>query len=487
MRRDETSQLRFDCTPISQIELNVECRDEIIPLLAGLQHIYGDPKLRARQMCLVAKDVSKDTRADIGREGFSYWQILVIAVVRLGLNLNYDKLQDLCENHRNLRFMLGIGDWNNRTNFGWRRLQETLSLLRPETIKEINAVIVSHGQQLHGSASERVRADSFVMETNIHYPTESSLMWDGIRHVIACSVKLAGMIGASDWRQAACAQRRIKKQVREVARISASKCPKVKASMKGAYGELIERVGSLLARARTLKAQADEDGRGVLSLALSNELQSWIDLTAHVTTTAFRRTQLGEEVANQDKLFSLYETHTQLYQRGKAGEPLQFGRMALIYEDDAGFISHYKLMNRTSNDVDVVVAETREAQRLHNGKIETASFDRGFYSEANEKELSTIVKNVCLPPRHRNAYTARQKDAPITYRQARKSHPGIESAIGALQCGNGLKRCRDRSELGFERYLGLAVLGRNLHVLGKLLISQSDATSNAAKSKRGAA
>jgi hypothetical protein len=85
---------------------------------------------------------------------------------------------------------------------------------------------------------------------------------------------------------------------------------------------------------------------------------------------------LGEQVPNSDKLFSLFETHTQLYRRGKAGKPNQFGRLVLIYEDGAGFISHYHLMDRNALDAEVIVEETRNAQKKHQGQIETASFDR---------------------------------------------------------------------------------------------------------------
>ena len=104
-------------------------------------------------------------------------------------------------------------------------------------------------------------------------------------------------------------------------------------------------------------------------------------MTARVCDTAYRRTQLGEKVPNEEKLFSLFEPHTQLYRRGKAGQPNQFGRMVLIYEDGAGFISHYHLMARDASDASVVCDQTRIAQERHRHAIKEASFDRGFYSK----------------------------------------------------------------------------------------------------------
>jgi len=156
----------------------------------------------------------------------------------------------------------------------------------------------------------------------------------------------------------------------------------------------------------------------------------------------------------------------------------------MIYEDNAGFISHYHLMARNELDADVVVEQTKIAQEKHGGEIEDASFDRGYFSQENQNDLESIVSHPCLPPRHRNAYATWLKEASVRIHRSRKHHSGIESAIGALQSGNGMKRCRDRTEKGLERYLGWAVLGRNVHVLGKLLIAQANAESEAATTKR---
>ena len=228
MRKSYTNQLRMDCLAIDQVAMNFESRDEIVPVLVGLQHLYSQIELRNQVTQLVAADVNRDTRDDIGREGLNYWQILVLGVVRLGCNLDYDKLQDLCENHRSLRGILGVGDWD-QTSFGWRRIRDTLCLLKPTTLEQINELIVGHGQQLHGDARSRVRADSFVSETNIHYPTESSLIWDGMKKLIPLGRKLAESLEIDGWRQASYQQMKIKQQVREIARLSASKSPTVKA------------------------------------------------------------------------------------------------------------------------------------------------------------------------------------------------------------------------------------------------------------------
>src|SRR5271168_4860076 len=117
MRQAFNSELRLGYFPIAEVELNVNCRDEIIPILRALQHIYGDAKRRREILGLVAEDVNKATSGELGRPGLDYWPILVLAAVRLGCNLDYDKLQDLAEQHRNLRLLMGIGDWDKEEDF----------------------------------------------------------------------------------------------------------------------------------------------------------------------------------------------------------------------------------------------------------------------------------------------------------------------------------------------------------------------------------
>jgi transposase, IS5 family len=487
MRQHYDTQQRFDCTPIGQLTLNYTCRDEMIPILAGLQYVYTCSELRRAVVRLIAEDINEASRRDVGRSGLDDWQIVVLAAVRLGCNYDYDKLQDQAENHRALRTMLGVGEWNEGPSFSARRIRDTLCQLKPATLEAINHAIVSHGQQLDETAAQSVRADSFVVETDIHYPTESSLIGDGMRKIIPLCMNLAKSIGEPGWRQGKHQQKRIKEHVRTIAKISASKSPQVKAGLAPAYGRLLDRAAEILDRARALQKQAETEGLSDKSLLLAAQLKHWIELTEQVCDTANRRVLLGEQVPNSDKLFSLFETHTQLYRRGKAGTPNQFGRQVLVFEDGAGFISHYHLMDRALGDADVIVEQTREAQRKHRGSIQTASFDRGFYSQENEQHLTEIIDTPCLPPRHPKQYAEHLATATVDFHNLRQRHPGIESAIGALQSGNGLKRCRDHSEIGFDRYLGLAILGRNIHVLGKLLIARRNDQSAAAYSKRQAA
>jgi transposase, IS5 family len=116
--------------------------------------------------------------------------------------------------------------------------------------------------------------------------------------------------------------------------------------------------------------------------------------------------------------------------------------------------------------------------------ISRAFFDRFFHTPENQEELSKIVRTPCIVAKGQEKGRQQQKEGTVAFRKGRKNHPGVESAIGALQAGNGLKRCRDRGRRGYERYVALGILGRNLQTLGKLLLAQDQANCEAARSKR---
>lgn len=484
MRKAHSTQGRLDCTVIEDIELNLECRDEIIPILFALKHIYLQPDLRDEILQLVADDVNADTSSEHGREGFEYWQILVLAAVRLGCNLNYDRLQDLAENHRKLRHMMGIGDWDETTSFNWRRIRDNICLLKPETVERISHLLVHEGHRLNPEAAKTARVDSFVAETNIHYPTESSLLWDGLRKIIELSALVAITLNLRGWRQHAHLLSKVKSLTRQISRASSRKSAGSKKKVKKLYGKLLKLAEKILQRADDLLENA-RTGDPVTSGRIE-QIRVFVERTRQVAGTAHRRVILGEKVPNEDKLFSIFEPHTQLYRRGKAGQENQFGRLVMIYEDGMGFITHHYLLGRNELDEEVAVPQTKIVQERLDGAMEGVSFDRGFYSERNERELKEIVSSPCLPKRGPNEYREQMENASVVFREARKRHSGVESAIGALQSGNSLRRVRDRQEIGFERYLCLAVLGRNLHVLGKALIARESPESLAAESYRAA-
>ena len=487
MRQSYERQRQLDSPSIDQVQLSVGCRDRIVPVLRSLQHVYTNREVTDRIMELIGRDINGETSAKHGREGMDYWQILVLAAVRLGCNYTYDQLEDLSENHNKLRAIMGIGEWDHQTQFKWRTIRDNLCALKPETIDEVSRLIVAEGHTIVPKAIEKVRADSFVMETNIHYPTESSLIRDGLRKILEICSELAVGDSIVGWRQHQYLLKRVKQLARSIDRIAGKKGPNYVSRMKKPYRELLQKAKVITQRARELcvrLAIADPSADDIFG---PNTLQAFIARTERVMVTATRRILNDETVPNSEKLFSVFEPHTQLYKRGKAGEPIQFGRQILVFEDSAGFIVHKTLMNRDQCDSGVAVEATEHLQKMFDNKVKRLSFDRGFNSPENQIALSKLIPSLCLPKPGSKQSVVQRASIDNEFLEAQQYHPGIESAIGALQFGNGMERCRDRSELGFERYSSLAILGRNMHTLGRLLIAGEFADSAAGSTRRKAA
>lgn len=487
---------RLDCLAISDVKLNGECRDEIIPILRALQHVYGDVPARRELLTLVGKDVNGGSNRRLGRRGMNYWEITVLAATRLGCNLDYDKLQDLAENHRSLQRIMGIGDWQaEEVDFDWRRIEDNLTKLQPETLRKINELIVKTGHALKPEAVEAVRGDTFVVETNIHYPTESTVMGDGLRKIVHLATALAAENDLDGWRQSKHLLKKARNLVRRIGQVSRAKRQGADRLRPG-YQKLLALTEGLLERARqllrNLRFEADpvalaldkvKEGTAAMQTPAA-ELWCLILLTAKVCDNARRRVLKGESLGNQEKIHSIFEPHTELINRGKQPNPIEFGHKVLVIEDAVGFVVEYRVLDNGVLDQDVVVPVMKKLQQRLGGKIQSASFDRAFHTPENQEDLAEIVRTPCIAAKGEEKGRQQQKEGSVAFRKARQNHPGVESAIGALQKGNGLQRCRDRGKRGYERYVGLGILGRNMQTLGKLLLAQDQADCQAAKSKR---
>lgn len=479
MRKCLEEQMSLGATPINQVELDLNCRHELVPLLKALQHIYQRVRLRNELLELIRRDLVGERSAEKGANGMTAWEALVLTAVRLGCNLDYDALHDQANNHCALRQVMGLGTWDGGRRFPRSTIHENVSRIGPQTLRRIAEALVREGHQVKRTQPRKVRIDGFVVETNIHYPTDSNLMLDGLRVMLRLVVALSAEVGIGGWRQHRHLLKQGRKLQRKVDKAARSRSKDREHRLRSRYGELIAHVRGIVGRCEeTLEAvesarkPTDMMGR-VLVEAMMDELRHYLALTAQVCDVAHRRTQQGETVAVQEKVFSLFEPHTQLLNRGKRPDPIEFGRHLVVAEDQLGFVVGHRILGAGELEQDVTVPMVKELQERWNGGIEWVSFDRGFYTPENLEALKKVVNVVALPTKKRKLSEADQeRESSREFRKARKRHPGIESKINALEAGNGLDRCRDRGEVGFERYIGQAVVARNLHTLGRLLLDQ---------------
>jgi len=179
-----------------------------------------------------------------------------------------------------------------------------------------------------------------------------------------------------------------------------------------------------------------------------------------------RRVLEGETIPHEEKVFSIFQPHTEWVQKGKAGVPVELGLKVCVLEDQHGFILHHQVMQKTT-DEQVAVAMTQKANERFQG-LSSVSYDKGFHSPANQTELQSHVDRVILPKKGRLSAIDRERQSDPIFVRLRKRHSAVESAINALEA-HGLDFCPDHGIEGFHRYVGLAVLARNIQRLGVIL------------------
>jgi len=495
MRSVINHQMMFGRTDISAIVFDPKSRDDMPKILRGLQGIYSNEDLRKR-IFTILEEVRPDRKkgngkadANTGRPGMEQWAILVLGVVRLDLNLDYDRLHDLVNHHDTLRKMLGHNDWTDKTAYELQTIKDNVRLFTPELLDRINHEVVLAGHALVKKKAQEnlipltARGDSFVVETNVHFPADTSQLFDAIRKTIEVIATLSELQGSTEWRQFAHNIRGIKRALRVVQKLknSTSKKPEKKAlkeqAIKQAHRDYLAAVLMQLQRAVSTGAALGSSNPLLLS-----KLNQYV-AHAEVQMDQIRRRVLNEEIIpHAEKVFSIFQPHTEWISKGKAGVPVELGLKVCVIEDQYRFILHHQVMeNVTDSDIAIsIIEETRK--RFPN--LRAISYDKGFHSPENQIGLKKLLEKVVLPKKGKLSKIDKAHESEPEFRKLRKQHSAVESAINALEV-HGLDICLDHGIKGFKRYVALAVLARNIHRFGALLF-QKDAKRHRGPYKKAA-
>ncbi len=491
MRKVIEPQLSLGQIDIASIVFNPKSRDDIPQILRGLQHLYLDPELRQRVFALL-EDVRPERAVakgkvspDTGRPGMAQWTILVLGVLRLGLNADYDRIHELANEHKTLRQMLGVGDWQEHVRFDVQTLKDNLRLFTPDLLDRINQEVVRAGHQALKKSPEdglNARADSFVVKTNVEYPTDTGLLHEAIRKALGLGADLADTHGLPGWRQVRHHLRTLKKARRRLQKLKHSTAQDAKKrearqeEIQQAHRDYLERAETLVGRLRDTQSQLAH--RPVVPLRLA-ELEGYLAHAERQIDQVRRRVLLGETISHAEKVFSIFEPHTEWISKGKAGVPVELGLKVCVVEDLHRFILHHQVMEKTGDEQIAVPIIRATKERFP--ALASISFDQGFHSPANQAELASLVERVVLPRKGRRSEATKAHESEPEFVRLRRQHAAVESAINALE-QHGLDRCPDHGIDGFKRYVALAVLARNVHRLGAVLKEQE---ALKARRKRG--
>jgi hypothetical protein len=470
MRKLIEKQLKIGQVDIPRIEIDLQCRDEIPQLLLGLQAIYCDRQLRDKVFAILTNIIPVDIDTNNGRPGMDLWKILILGTLRLNCNWDYDKLHDIANNHKTIREFLGHTIFEFDQIYSLQTLKDNVSLLTPEILDQISTLVIRKGHTLCGCAEKQPlkgRCDSFVVETDVHYPTDVNLLWDAIRKVITLTARQCDELGITEWRQEKYILRKIKKlfdRVRKLKRSSAKnqrQVAKREQTIMAAHEAYVSVIESYLQKARQALGILSEVGLGQVARHLL--IKHFICHAERQIEQIRRRVLADEKIPHDQKVFSLFEPHTEWISKGKAGVPQELGVKVCVLEDQNGFLLHHHVMQGQS-DNQVAVLMVAEAKRKF-AALNSCSFDKGFHSPENQERLQTLLTQVVLPRKGRRSTQVQAIEGSVEFAAARRKHAAVESAINALE-NHGLDRCPDHDIIGFKRYVALAVLARNIQVLG---------------------
>jgi IS5 family transposase len=339
-------------------------------------------------------------------------------------------------------------------------------LIQPETLVAFNDRLLELAVASKLTRSRKLRMDGMVVETNIHHPTDSSLLADGVR-VLGRTLSQARQLLGDKLDLPQRLFRNRTRSAKKVARQIAKGSRQGKAAIQAHYRHLLEVAQATVKQAQqvltTIRAQAQREGQRLIDI-----FQTFLPRLEQVIDQARRRVLDNQSVPAAEKLVSLFEPHTDIIRRGKVNKPTEYGHKVWLGEVEGGFIAHYHVL--TGNPADEQQWPPTLARHIDRfGQPPwQASADRGVHSAANEQLAHDLgVQRIILPKPGKKTAARRCYERQRWFWRGRRFHAGVEGRISVISRKHGLDRCRDKGEKGFQRWVGWGVIANNLTMMGK--------------------
>jgi transposase, IS5 family len=337
-------------------------------------------------------------------------------------------------------------------------LDKCFLAIRPETWRRVNQLLAQYGIRQGMVDPAVIRADTTVVETNIHYPTDSSLLWDTWRvasRLLGRARQIAPQSVPYRFHD-----RKIKRLHLYISRYMPSKSQSRQRKVKASFRTLIQRTGRMLVIAEEFCDFAARQSDLALA-GLGLELKAYLPAMDAVVYNAYRAQVEGETVPANQRVFSLFEPHTELIQRGRRQKPVEFGHKVLLCQTAQKFISDYDVFEQQLADSDLTESVIQRHQRLYGARPEVLAADKGFCPAKDKFDaLAELVGTLAIPRRMQDFV-----DKMLAHWQAFRA--GIEGTISGLKRAFRLIRCYFRGFRSFSTAVGLGVFCHNLIVLAE--------------------
>jgi transposase, IS5 family len=437
------------------------------PLLQGILTFLDEQATLVEQ---VRQDLVRGLKnPNTGRDGITPAQTLRSLILMRVKNWDYRELRERINDGHTLRIFTDFDSHRVPKHDAFNR---AFNRLTPATMQAINQAVVQTAVQLGLEDGKQLRVDTTVVETNIHFPTDATLLWDTVRTVTRLIEDLHEMLprGVQGFTNRTRSARR---RMQALERMTAQERH---TQQEPKYRELLGITGQVLENARQVVKKATRvKGIDVMQQAivdqLRKEITAYCELGDKVIDQTRRRVIEGEQVPAEEKVYSIFESHTDLIKRGKQRKPLEFGHKVFLAESAQGLITDYQVLDGNPADTTQVRPSLERHRQVFHCAPDLYAGDRGFYSAENLDECQQAgVSQVSIPQRGGQKTADREAlERSPAFKKGQRFRVGIEGRISVLFRGRGMKRCRAQGRERFEVLVGAAVLANNLLRIAAML------------------
>ena len=449
---------RYD--PVNLFELvPTKLRLEMEPELAALDRLLEDDELFLRIKADFSKRRPNSER--LGRRSTPVEVILRMLVLRRLYDWSFEATE------RNVSDSLVLRQFcrlylepapDDTTLIRWA------NLIGPQTLGRLNERVVALACQRKLTRGRKLRTDATVVETNIPHPRDSALLSDGVRVLSRLVGRAKGVLEGTGelFRNRTRSSKRLARRIEQTAR---RRGEEAKEALKGAYERLVEVARASLRQAKKVRAMLPERQSG-----LADELERFEGLVERVIEQTDRRVLKGQSVKASEKLVSLFEEHTSIIRRGKAGKETEYGHKVWLEETEGAIISGYRVLEGNPADQDQLLPALEHHGRRFGKPPRLVAADRGVYSPDNERECQERgIDRVCLPKPGKKSEQRQEHERQGWFRRGMRYRAGVEGRISVMKRRGYLGKCRDKGESGFGRWVGWGVLSANLSTIARVL------------------
>lgn len=480
MRQRFEAQLSIGCTPIDKVKIPTKTRAHLAALVAALQYIYITPKWNEEIFGLLSQRLLKGKK-QTGRKGMSLWEIFVLGQARLCMNVGYDDLHHMANYDALLRGVMGVlpTDYKLGKEYSYQNIYDNVSLLDDALLREINEVIIKAGHEIFKKKdleALRLKTDSFVVETDTHFPTDYNLLWDSARKCI----DTANQLNIPGWRKGKSWRSELKGLMRRVGKSSSGGGKNKEERVKKAVAAYLKKSNKLAEK--VMQSLSTMASYSVIEEAQKRQLQYYYEMLIKHIDLVERRLVKGETIPHDEKIFSIFQPYTEFIKKGKLHPNVEIGKKLAITTDQYHMIVDWQIAeNQTDNQLTLPIA-----LRLYSKhKIQSLSVDRGFSDKQDKALLEEFIPEVIMPKKGKRSKKEKEIEQAPGFKKLKNKHNAVESNINELE-KRGLDRCPDRTRKNFDRYIGLGITAYNLHKIGRQIIELQRAKDEKKSSARAA-